>query len=180
MLGLRSVWCSAQRFSSLFLVDGNANSRNHAFPLSPWFRGKYRHLKERLSLSSIFQGKKGTSDLIVFAVDVCCIIINGLIDVIPPLLLRGKITPFKNVFRHSPISPPSSLYFRKGKIRTSTACRPLTTLFDQKGQTRENVPFPPSYIFSERKGRLRSHTFSLYALVGTERSTLKGRRPLPH
>ena len=94
----------------MFLVDGNANSRNHAFPLPPWFRGKYEHFKERLSLSSIFQGKKGTSDLIVFAVDVCATIINGLIHVIPPLLLRGKITPFKNVFRLSPISPLSSPY----------------------------------------------------------------------
>ena len=161
-------------------MGGNAYSRNHAFPLPPWFRGKYQHLKERLSLSSIFQGKKSTSDLIVFAVDVCCTIINGLIHVIPPLLFREKITPFKNAFHLSPISPLSSLYCKKGKIRTSTVCRPLTTLFCQKGQTRENVPFPPSYIFSERKGRLRSHTFSLYALVGTERSTLKGRRPLPH
>ena len=68
----------------------NANSRNHAFPLPPWFRGKYRHLKERPSLSSIFQGKKGTSDLIVFAVDVCCTIINGLIYVIPPSFYGGK------------------------------------------------------------------------------------------
>ena len=87
MLGLRSV-----RYTSVFLVDGNA------FPLPPWF-----------SLSSIFQGKKDTFDLIVFG-HVCATIINGLIHVIPPLLLRGKITLFKNVFRLSPISPRSSLY----------------------------------------------------------------------
>ena len=81
MLDLRSV-----RYPSLFFVGGNTFSRNYAFPLPPWFR---------LSLSSIFQGKKGTSDLIVFADDVYRTIINGLIHVIPPLLLRGNITPFK-------------------------------------------------------------------------------------
>ena len=84
MLGLRSV-----RYTSVFLVDGNASSRNHAFPLSPWFRGKYQLLKERLSLSSIFQGKKGTSDLIVFGLDVCATIINSLIHVIPPPSFYG-------------------------------------------------------------------------------------------
>ena len=127
-------------------MSGNASSRNHDFPLPPWFRGKYQHLKERLSLSYIFQGKKGTSDLIVFAV-VCLLYHNKWPNTrYPPPPFTGENNAIQK--RLPPLSHFPSVFSRLE--RALLAVR-LPLFFTKKARLEKTFPFRHPIFFQRER-----------------------------